>query len=157
MGVHVSHSPELPSYLPSHTIPLSCPRAPALGVLFHELNLHWLSILHMVIYIFQCYSLILSLPHLLPKGPKVCSLHLFLFCCLACRVIITFFLNSIYICVNILYWCLSFWLNSLCIIGSSFIHLIRTNSNVLFEIAEYYSIVYVCITTSLSIHLLMDI
>ena len=35
-----------------------------------------------------------------------------------------------YICVSILYWCFSFWLTSLCIIGSSFIHLIRTDSNV---------------------------
>ena len=29
-----------------------------------------------------------------------------------------------------LYWCFSFWLTSLCIIGSSFIHLIITDSNV---------------------------
>ena len=34
-----------------------------------------------------------------------------------------------YICVSILYWCFSFWLTSLCIIGSSFIHLIRTDLN----------------------------
>ena len=33
-------------------------------------------------------------------------------------------------CVSILYLCFSFWLTSLCIIGSSFIHLIRTDSNV---------------------------
>ena len=44
--------------------------------------------------------------------------------------------NSIYICVSILYWCFSFWLTSLCIIGSSFIHLIRTDSNVFFLMAE---------------------
>ena len=37
-----------------------------------------------------------------------------------------------YICISILYWCFSFWLTSLCIIGSSFIHLIRTDSNVFF-------------------------
>ena len=37
---------------------------------------------------------------------------------------------------NILYWCFSFWLTSLCIIGSSFIHLIRTDSNVFFLMAE---------------------
>ena len=37
-----------------------------------------------------------------------------------------------YICVNILYWCFSFWLTSLCIISSSFVHLIRTDSNVFF-------------------------
>ena len=33
-------------------------------------------------------------------------------------------------------WCFSFWLTSLCIIGSSFIHLIRTDSNVFFLMAE---------------------
>ena len=37
---------------------------------------------------------------------------------------------------TILYWCFSFWLTSLCIIGSSFIHLIRTDSNVFFLMAE---------------------
>ena len=36
----------------------------------------------------------------------------------------------------ILYWCFSFWLTSLCIIGSSLIHLIRTDSNVFFLMAE---------------------
>ena len=97
MGIHVSHQFESSSHLSSHSIPLGCPRAPALGALLHALNLHWSSILHMVIYIFQCYSLILSHPRLLPHSPKVCSLHLCLFCYLAYRVIITIFLNSIYI------------------------------------------------------------
>ena len=41
-----------------------------------------------------------------------------------------------YICISILYWCFSLWLTSLCIIGSSFIHLIRTDSNVFFLMAE---------------------
>ena len=36
----------------------------------------------------------------------------------------------------LLYWCFSFWLTSLCIIGSSFIHLIRTDSNIFFLMAE---------------------
>ena len=36
----------------------------------------------------------------------------------------------------ILYWCFSFWLTSLCIIGFSFIHLIRTDSKVFFLMAE---------------------
>ena len=35
-----------------------------------------------------------------------------------------------------LYWCFSFWLTSLCIIGSSFIHLIRTDSHAFFLMAE---------------------
>ena len=33
-------------------------------------------------------------------------------------------------------WCFSFWLTSLCIIGSSFIYLIRTDSNILFLMAQ---------------------
>ena len=37
------------------------------------------------------------------------------------------------ICISILYWCFSFWLTSLCIKGSSFFHLIRTDSNVFFN------------------------
>ena len=37
---------------------------------------------------------------------------------------------------QILYWYFSFWLISLCIIGYSFIHLIRADSNVFFLIAE---------------------
>ena len=45
-------------------------------------------------------------------------------------------LSKFHICVSILYWCFSFWLTSLCIIGSSFIHLIRTDSNVFFLMAE---------------------
>ena len=47
------------------------------------------------------------------------------------RVIITIFLNSIYM-HCILYQSLSFWLTLLCIMGSSFTHLIRTDSNVYF-------------------------
>ena len=45
-------------------------------------------------------------------------------------------LSKLHIYVSILYWCFSFWLTSLCIIGSSFIHLIRTDSNAFFLIAE---------------------
>ena len=77
-----------------------------------------------------------SHPRLLPQSAKVCSLHLCLFRCLAYRIIIAIFLNSIYMHVNLLYWCYSFWLTSLCIIGSGFIHLIRTDSNAFFLIAE---------------------
>ena len=45
-------------------------------------------------------------------------------------------LSKFHICVSILYWCFSFWLISLCIIGSSFIHLVRTDSNIFFLMAE---------------------
>ena len=49
---------------------------------------HMRSISHMIIYMFQCYSLKSSHPCLLPQSPKVCSLHLCLFCYLAYRVIV---------------------------------------------------------------------
>ena len=49
--------PEPPSYFPPHLIPLGCPRAPALSVLLYVSNLDWSSILHMVIYLCQCYPL----------------------------------------------------------------------------------------------------
>ena len=124
--------------LPLYPIPQGHPNAPALSTLSHASNLDWWSISHMKMYMIQCYSLISSYPRLVPQSPKVCSLHLCLSCCLTYRVIVIFFLNSIYIyvCVNTLYWCFSFWLTSLYIIGSSFIHLIRTDSNAFFLITE---------------------
>ena len=47
---------------------------------------------------FQCYSLKSSHLHLLLQSPKVCSLHLCLFCCLVYTAIVTIFLNFIYMC-----------------------------------------------------------
>ena len=91
----VSH-PEPPSHLPPHPIPQGHPSAPALGTLSHASNLDWQSVSHMIIYMFQCYSLKSSHPHLLTQSPKVWSIHLCLFCYLAYRVIVTIFLNSIY-------------------------------------------------------------
>ena len=64
------------------------------------------------------------------------------------------YFQILYICINILHWCFSFWLTSLCIIGSSFVHLIRTDSNVFFLMAEWYSIVYMY--HSFLIHLSAD-
>ena len=127
--------PEPPSLLPPCTIVLGHPSAPALSILYPALNLDWRFISYMILYMFQCHSPISSHPLPLPQSPKDCSIHLCLFCCLAYRVIITIFINSIYMCY-ILHWCFSFWLTSLCIIGSSFIHLIRTDSNVFFLMAE---------------------
>ena len=51
---------------------------------------------------FQCGSLKSSHPHLLPRSPKVCSLHFCLLCCPACRIVGTIFLNSICIAFGIL-------------------------------------------------------
>ena len=117
-----------PSHLPPHPIPLGHPSAPAPSTLSHASNLDWRFVSHLIINMFQYHSPKSSHPRPLPQSPKDCSIHLCLFCCLTYRVIITIFLNSIYICVSILYWCFSFWLTSLCIIGSSFIHLIQFSS-----------------------------
>ena len=122
----------LPPPSPYH--PLGHPSAPALSILSHASNIDWRFISHMILYMFQCHSPKSSHPLPLPLSPKVCYTYLCLFCCLAYRVVITIFLN--YVCVSILYWCFSFWLTSLCIIGSSFIHLIRTDSNEFFLTAE---------------------
>jgi len=95
-GIHVSSHPETPPTSLPHSIPLGCPNALALSALFHASNLNWWSISHTVIYMFQCYSFTSYHPCLLPQSPKGCSLCLCLFCFLAYRVIITIFLNSIY-------------------------------------------------------------
>ena len=51
--------PEPPSHLPLHPIPQGHPSAPALSTLSHASNLDWWSVSHMIIYMFQCYSLLL--------------------------------------------------------------------------------------------------
>ena len=95
MGVHVFPilNPLLPPS-PSHPSGSSQCASPEHLV---SSNLDWWSVSHMIIYMFQCYSLKSSHPRLLPQSPKDCSIHLSLFCCLAYRVIVTIFLNSIYI------------------------------------------------------------
>ena len=59
-------------------------------------SLGWRSVSPVIVYLFHCCSLRSSHPHLLPQSLKVCSVHLCLFFCPAYRVIITIFLNSIY-------------------------------------------------------------
>ena len=113
---------------------------------YHASNLDWRFVSYMILYMFQCHSPKSSHPIPLPSSLKDCFIHLCLFCCLAYKVIVTIFLNSIYICLNILYWCFPFYLTSLCIIGSSFIHLIRSDSNVFFLMAN----TPLCICTTLS-------
>ena len=47
--------------------------------LSHASNLGWWSVSPLIVYLFQCYCLRTSHPHLLPQSPKVCSVHLCLF------------------------------------------------------------------------------
>ena len=53
-GVYVfpSPNPEPLSQVHPHSILLGCLRALALGALLHASNLHWPSILHMIMYMF---------------------------------------------------------------------------------------------------------
>ena len=89
---------ETPSHLPPHIISLDHPRAPAPSILYPASNIDWRFISYMIVYMFQCHSPKSSHPLPLPLSPKVRSTHLCLFCCLAYRVIIAIFLNSIYMC-----------------------------------------------------------
>ena len=132
-GYVSSASWTLPPNLPPNCIPLGCPRAPALGSLLHASNLHWSSILHMVMYIFQCYSLKSSHPRLLPPSlffPSVSPL-------LPSMLDHHYWLSKFHIfSINIQYLSFSFWLTSYCKICFNFIYLIRTDSNMFLFIAE---------------------
>ena len=65
-------------------LPVSCIE-PGLAIRF----------LYDIIHVSMPFSQIIP-PLPLPQSPKDCSIHLCLFCCLTYRVIITIFLNSIY-------------------------------------------------------------
>ena len=87
--------PEPSSLLPPRTIPLGHPSAPAPSIQYHVLNLDW-QLVSYILYMFQCHSPKSSHPLPLPQSSKDCSIHQYLFCCLVYRVIVTIFLNSIY-------------------------------------------------------------
>ena len=89
--------PEPSSLLPPPTIPLDCPSAPAPSIQYRASNLDW-QLVSYILYMFQCHSPKSSHPLPLPQSPKDCSIHQCLFCCLIYKVIVTIFLNSIYMC-----------------------------------------------------------
>ena len=93
--------PEPPSHLPPCNIPPGHTNAPAPSILYPSIlypasNLDWRFVSYMILYLFQSHSPKSSHPLHLPQSPKDCSIHLCLFCCLTYRVIVTIFLNSIY-------------------------------------------------------------
>ena len=88
--------PEPSSLLPPHTIPLGHPSAPAPSIQYRASNLDWRLFSYMILYMFQCHSPKSSHPLPLSQSPKDCSIHQCLYCCLVYRVIVTIFLNSIY-------------------------------------------------------------
>ena len=96
--------------LPPRAIPLSHPSAPAPSNQYRSLNLDWPLVSYMILFMFQCHSPKSSNPLPLPQSPQDCSIHQCPFCCLVYWVILTIFLNSIYICASIMYWCFFFLL-----------------------------------------------
>ena len=91
-------NPEPPSHLPPHTISLGHPCSPTPSILYPALNLGWWFISYMILYMFQCHSPKSSHHLPLPQSRKDCSIHLCLFWCLTYGVIVTIFLNSVYMC-----------------------------------------------------------
>ena len=83
--------PESPSHLPPHPTSLGCHKTLNLCSLCHTANSHWLSILHMVIYIFNCCSLNSSHHLLSLLCPQVCS---FCLCFLCCAIMIKLLFHS---------------------------------------------------------------
>ena len=129
IGVHMSPSSwtPLPPPAPSHFYRLS--QITDLNCLSHTANSHWLSVLHMVsVLMFPYYSLHLSHP-LLPTS----TAHVHNKCVL--YEVHQYRLSRFYICALIYDICF-FFLTSLCVIGSRFIHLIRIDSNVFLFMAE---------------------
>ena len=132
------------------------------------------SVFYTVVYICQCYSFLLLHTLLSLPCPHIPSLYLHLYSCPANSFINTIFLDIIYT-LFLTYFPLyvrlyihppqsnwltfitfysveipyifSFWLTSLCIAGSEFIHLSPTYSNWLLFMAEYilYIYIYMCV------------
>ena len=92
--MHVPHSePPLPPpspYHPSGSSQCTSPKHPV-SCIEPGLAIHFL---YDIIHVLMPFSQIIPPP--LPQSPKDCSIHQCLFCCLVYRVIVTIFLNSIY-------------------------------------------------------------
>ena len=86
----------IPLSPPCPSIPLGCPRAPALSAALHTLNSHWSPVSHVLIRVSMPFSQII-LPSPSPRVWKS-VLYVCVSCCLAYSVIVTIFLNSMYVC-----------------------------------------------------------
>ena len=91
-GIHVFPilNPLPSPYHPSGSCQCTSPKQPV-SCIEPGLVIHFL---YDITHVLMPFSQIIYPP--LPQSSKDCSIHLCLFCCLAYRVIITIFLNSIY-------------------------------------------------------------
>ena len=123
-----------PSWISLHLSPIPAPsrllQSPGLCSLSHTANSRCYLFTYVSIYASMLLSPFIS-PS--PSSPPPLSISLYLHCCSVNRFISTMYV-PVYI--NIQYRFFSFSLTSLCIIGSSFIHLIRTDSNALLFVTE---------------------
>ena len=83
---------------PSLSHPSRLSQSTKLISLCYAVASHQLSVLQLVVYICQCYSLTMSQPPLPPRCPQVRSQHLHLYSCPTTRFMSTIFLDSIYMC-----------------------------------------------------------
>ena len=81
-------------YHPSGSSQCTSPKLPV-SCIEPGLAIHFL---YDIIHVLMPFSRIVPSPLPLPQNPKDRSIHLCLFCCLAYRVVVTIFLNSIYMC-----------------------------------------------------------
>ena len=93
---HIPSLLSLPPALPSLSHPSRWSQSTELISLCYAAASHQLSILHLVVYICQCYSLSTSQPLLPALCPQVHSQHCHLYSCPTTRFISTIFLDSIY-------------------------------------------------------------
>ena len=124
--------PRHPSHNPSQPIPLCYPSPPGPSTMYHASNLDWLiHFIYDIIHVSVPFSQIIP-PSSSPTESKrlfYTSVSLLLSCIQGYR----YHLSKFHI--YALLYCIGVFL-SLCIIGSSFIHFIRTDSSIFFLTAE---------------------
>ena len=129
IGVHLSPLSWISLLPPAHSHLSRLLQSPRLSSLSHTANSHWYQLTYVSVYAFMLFSPFIS-PS--PSSPPALPINLFsmslpplLFCTQICH----YHPSRFHICVNIWHLLFSFWLTSLCIIGSRFIHLIKTDSD----------------------------